>query len=212
MRKALVRMLDRAYSSPNPPLTAARPSQATLDLLIAHSSGDIRSAVMSLQFLTTEGTGDATSFGAGAKGGKAKKGVKKGKKRKRGDVSGGEDADSSTSYGGKEKVKQLCVFAPLTQGPRIGLTYTVPTDCSSSPRASLPSSSSTLSVKSYTTSVSQIHRTTSTTSLTLPSRRMGSIRRRRQEGSWADRHLTGKTVRQAAKALAEAVDEGTEQG
>ncbi|BGO95909.1 hypothetical protein NBRC10512_005496 [Rhodotorula toruloides] len=110
MRKALVRMLDRAYSSPNPPLTAARPSQATLDLLIAHSSGDIRSAVMSLQFLTTEGTGDATSFGAGAKGGKAKKGVKKGKKRKRGDVSGGEDADSSTSYGGKEKVKQLLQF------------------------------------------------------------------------------------------------------
>ncbi|GEM11224.1 cell cycle checkpoint protein rad17 [Rhodotorula toruloides] len=110
MRKALLRMLDRAYSSPNPPPTAARPSQATLDLLIAHSSGDIRSAVMSLQFLTTEGAGHATSFDAGGKGGKAKKGAKKGKKRKRGDDSSDEEAASLTSQGGKEKVKQLLQF------------------------------------------------------------------------------------------------------
>lgn len=113
MRKALVRMLDRAYASPNPPPAAARPSQATLDLLIAHSSGDIRSAVMSLQFLTTEGAGCATSLGAGGKGGQAKKGSKKGKKRKRGDDSSDEEP-TRTAAGGKEKVKQLCVMvSPL---------------------------------------------------------------------------------------------------
>ncbi|GAA5883191.1 hypothetical protein JCM3774_002414 [Rhodotorula dairenensis] len=131
MRKALNRTLDRIYSSetslPSSSSTAtsraSRPSTATLDLLIAHSSGDIRSALMSLQFLASEGNGAGgghlTSLGTGAKGGPAiKGGGKKGKKRKRGGGGGGGgSSDDEASEGadgrpktGKDRVKQLLSF------------------------------------------------------------------------------------------------------
>ncbi|GJN94063.1 hypothetical protein Rhopal_007127-T1 [Rhodotorula paludigena] len=128
MRKALVRTLDRIYppststtsrskssksksapasSAPSAPDPSTRPSLATLDLLIEHSSGDIRSALMSLQFLTTQGGGDATSLGLGAKG--SGKGAKDRKKRKRGGESSDED-DGGGKAGGKDRVKKLLQF------------------------------------------------------------------------------------------------------
>ncbi|BGP20553.1 RFC checkpoint protein Rad17 [Rhodosporidiobolus nylandii] len=114
MRKALSRTLDRVYSTssstssgkprsrkPPPASTAAaltlapRPTLATLDALVTHSSGDIRSALMSLQFLLTQGGNIAFSGG-----GKANKGGK-GKKRKRGSDSEEEEE------GGKAELLQF---------------------------------------------------------------------------------------------------------
>ena len=118
MRKALNRTLDRIYSqdsdSPSAPPRSSRPSTATLDLLIAHSSGDIRSALMSLQFLASEGGGGhLTSLGTGAKGrGGGAKG-KKGKKRKRGEEARSSDEEEGGTVGklknGKDRVRQLWV-------------------------------------------------------------------------------------------------------
>lgn len=124
MRKALNRTLDRIYSddsdSPSAPPRSSRPSIATLDLLIAHSSGDIRSALMSLQFLASEGGGGGgghlTSLGTGAKGrGGALKG-KKGKKRKRGEAMSSDEEEGSRGgkavgklKNGKDRVRQLWV-------------------------------------------------------------------------------------------------------
>lgn len=115
MRKALNRTLDRIAASPSSSAAPlSRPSIATLDLLIAHSSGDIRSALMSLQFLATEDRGNAnegvTSLGTGAKGqgagtGKGKKG---GKKRKRGEEESEDEGDrNGRGRTGKDRVKQL---------------------------------------------------------------------------------------------------------
>lgn len=124
MRKALNRTLDRIYSeqanSPSAPPRSSRPSTATLDLLIAHSSGDIRSALMSLQFLASEGSsggGHLTSLGTGAKGkgGGAIKGKKGAKKRKRGEEarSSDEEEEGGGTAGklknGKDRVRQLWV-------------------------------------------------------------------------------------------------------
>ncbi|GAA6015227.1 hypothetical protein JCM10207_003651 [Rhodosporidiobolus poonsookiae] len=132
MRKALQRTLDRIYapapssssrksskasshssSSSSKTLTASgldpstRPSLATLDLLIQHSSGDVRSALMSLQFLAMQGGDATTSLGLGGEADKGK-GKKKTKKRRRGDSSESEDEGAATD--GKERVKQLLSF------------------------------------------------------------------------------------------------------
>ncbi|GAA5870913.1 hypothetical protein JCM8547_000031 [Rhodosporidiobolus lusitaniae] len=129
MKRALTRTLDRLYapsssssrsrscksssaSSSRAPTVSGldpstRPSLSTLDLLIQHANGDIRSALMSLQFLATQGGGSATSLGLGAKREKKKSG--KGKKRKRGGSSD-ESEEEEGKKGGKEKVKQLLQF------------------------------------------------------------------------------------------------------
>lgn len=125
MRKALNRTLDRIYASDSstPIARSSRPSTATLDLLIAHSSGDIRSALMSLQFLASEGTeeGGMTSLGTGAKGSGAAKGKAKGKgkKRKRGEESSEDEGQGGRGKAtGKDKVKKLCAMSPSCSDPR----------------------------------------------------------------------------------------------
>ncbi|GAA5987128.1 hypothetical protein JCM11641_006435 [Rhodosporidiobolus odoratus] len=86
---------------------SSRPTLASLDQLIAHSNGDIRSALMSLEFLAKQG-GDATAFGDSGAGGK-KGGAKKVKKRKR---KGSDDESSEEEMQGKGKGKsgQLLSF------------------------------------------------------------------------------------------------------
>ncbi|GAA5870623.1 hypothetical protein JCM1840_004819 [Sporobolomyces johnsonii] len=116
MKKGLVRILDRIYMPPPPssrsssrsttvsaPSPSTRPSASTLDLIIQHSNGDIRSALMGLQFLSMEGAdgGGATSLGVGSKGAKA---AGKGKKRKRDEAPGG-GGDA-----GKDAAKRLLQF------------------------------------------------------------------------------------------------------
>jgi len=122
MRKALVRTLDRLYSpssssSSSSTALASRPTLATLDVLVAHSGGDMRSALMSLEFLLTEGEGPgATSLGGGAAAAGGKGGKGKGKKRKRkGESSDEEDGAGGRGKGkvGKEGVKKLCVALPF---------------------------------------------------------------------------------------------------
>lgn len=51
MKKALGRILDRVYSSSGLLPAQHRPAPGTIDIVISHSNGDIRSALMSLQFL-----------------------------------------------------------------------------------------------------------------------------------------------------------------
>lgn len=121
MRKALVRTLDRLYSpsssASSSTALASRPTLATLDVLVAHSGGDMRSALMSLEFLLTEGEGPgATSLGGGAAAAGGKGGKGKGKKRKRkGESSDEEDGAGGRGKGkvGKEGVKKLCVALPF---------------------------------------------------------------------------------------------------
>ncbi|ORY88337.1 Rad17 cell cycle checkpoint protein-domain-containing protein [Leucosporidium creatinivorum] len=80
MKKALTKILDRVYASKSSGgllPTSARPAVGTLEIIIAHSNGDIRSALMSLQFLASNpelaaATG-ATLLGAGKETGKGKK-------------------------------------------------------------------------------------------------------------------------------------------
>ncbi|GAA5982496.1 hypothetical protein JCM10908_006672 [Rhodotorula pacifica] len=124
MRKALSRTLDRIYSDSasssagsksqrnGGPPRSSRPSTATLDMLISHSSGDIRSALMSLQFLASEGAGAVTSLGTGAKG--SGLGKKKAKKRKRGrkdeESSDEEEQGEGRAKTGKDRVRQLLSF------------------------------------------------------------------------------------------------------
>ncbi|BGP51970.1 RFC checkpoint protein Rad17 [Rhodotorula kratochvilovae] len=106
MRKALLRTLDRLYALPSAPPATTRPTQATLDTLIAHAGGDIRSALMSLQFLATEGEGaGATSIGGGKV---AKKG--KGRKRRRGESDDEEGVGAGGKVQGKEGVRKLLQF------------------------------------------------------------------------------------------------------
>ncbi|POY74924.1 hypothetical protein BMF94_1900 [Rhodotorula taiwanensis] len=117
MRKALNRTLDRIYASDSstPIARSSRPSTATLDLLIAHSSGDIRSALMNLQFLASESSeeGGMTSLGTGARGSAAAKGQArgKGKKRKRDEESSEDEGQGGRGKAtGKDKVKKLLQF------------------------------------------------------------------------------------------------------
>ncbi|GAA6051572.1 hypothetical protein JCM3770_003478 [Rhodotorula araucariae] len=105
MRKALLRTLDRLYTLPSAPAAVTRPTQATLDILIAHAGGDIRSALMSLQFLATEAGEGATSIGGGK--GAAKKG--KGRKRRRGE-SDEEGPAIGAKVQGKDGVRKLLQF------------------------------------------------------------------------------------------------------
>ena len=89
MKKSLSRILDQIYvlsssstsrrsnSSLSLP-KSTRPSASTLEAIIKHSQGDIRSALMSLQFLSTQSSSDSASSLTTVKGGvKGKK--KKGK-------------------------------------------------------------------------------------------------------------------------------------
>lgn len=78
MKKALNRILDEVHSSSSSSITGTRPSPSTLDVIIQNSNGDIRSALMSLQFLATQG-GSVTSTDIGGK-------VKGKKKAKGGDA------------------------------------------------------------------------------------------------------------------------------
>lgn len=50
MRSALKTLLDRHFASSS---SGARPTQAVLDVIVESSNGDIRSAVMALQFACT---------------------------------------------------------------------------------------------------------------------------------------------------------------
>lgn len=97
MKKALVKTLDQIYTNSNPlglP-PSSRPSVQTLELIIAHSNGDIRSALMSLEFLASNpNTKGVTNLAAGSGG------DTKGKKRK---------ADGSGKGAGQEEVKKLLV-------------------------------------------------------------------------------------------------------
>jgi hypothetical protein len=87
MKKALNKILDQIYinSAPKGYRPANRPSTKTLELIIHHSNGDIRSALMSLQFLASspEAKAGVLSIGAGVVEEK-----KKGKKRKKDDEDG----------------------------------------------------------------------------------------------------------------------------
>jgi cell cycle checkpoint protein len=47
MRPALTNMLDKLFASPT---SGTRPSKGILDYIIESSNGDIRSAIMTLQF------------------------------------------------------------------------------------------------------------------------------------------------------------------
>lgn len=74
MKKALVKILDRAYSSTSSHPAAARPSVQTLEIIIAHANGDIRSALMSLEFLASNPDAEGVT---NLEGGVVKKGSKK---------------------------------------------------------------------------------------------------------------------------------------
>lgn len=87
MKKSLSRILDQIYvlsstssRRANSSLLlpkSSRPSASTLEAIIKHSQGDIRSALMSLQFLSTQSSNDLTSSlttGKGGVKGKKKKG------------------------------------------------------------------------------------------------------------------------------------------
>lgn len=100
MKKALTKILDRVYapSSAGGLLpTSARPAVGTLEIIIAHSNGDIRSALMSLQFLASNPELSAKSGATTLAAGKGETG--KGKKRK----SDGEIKGAAS----KAQVKQL---------------------------------------------------------------------------------------------------------
>lgn len=94
MKKALTKILDRIYvntspSFPSPTVTLPsnrRPSVKTLEIIIANSNGDIRSAIMSLEFLAANPAASSGVFKID--GGKE---VAKGKKRKV-----NEDTDNNT--------------------------------------------------------------------------------------------------------------------
>ena len=102
MKKALIRILDRIYvntsvSSPSTTITLPpnrRPSVKTLEIIIANSNGDIRSALMSLEFLAAN---PATASGVFKIDGGKDSG--KGKKRK---LDGESESDG--------RVRELFVF------------------------------------------------------------------------------------------------------
>lgn len=79
MKKALIKVLDKVH----PSSSSSRPSASTLEQIIHHSNGDIRSALMSLEFLSSNppvGVKGVTNLSGD---------VKKGKKRK----SAGDDSE-----------------------------------------------------------------------------------------------------------------------
>lgn len=87
MKKALTTILDQVYgATKSGRLTlpaASRPSVKTLEIIIANSNGDIRSALMSLQFLAANPElAGATKLDGGPM-------TVKGKKRKSDDQGGG---------------------------------------------------------------------------------------------------------------------------
>lgn len=99
MKKALIKVLDKIYSSSSATSIlpfSSRPSDKTLEIIIAHSNGDIRSALMSLEFLSSNpaGRSGVTTLAAGESG------TKKGKKRK----SDGKEVGRGAN---EEQVKQL---------------------------------------------------------------------------------------------------------
>ncbi|KAI5475119.1 cell cycle checkpoint protein rad17 [Pseudohyphozyma bogoriensis] len=99
MKKTLLKVLDRVYSSSHLP-PSSRPSTSTLELIIAHSNGDIRSAMMSLEFLATNPSAavkGVTSLAAGGEG------TKKGRKRK-------SDGEVKGKGASGEEVKKLLQF------------------------------------------------------------------------------------------------------
>lgn len=104
MKKALIKVLDKIYSSSSATSIlpfSSRPSDKTLEIIIAHSNGDIRSALMSLEFLSSNPSG-VTKLAAGDSG------VKKGKKRK----SDGKEVKGAS----EEEVKKLCVLMSASLG------------------------------------------------------------------------------------------------
>ncbi|GAA5908580.1 Rad24p [Sporobolomyces salmoneus] len=88
MKKALNRILDQVESSPSSSSSSRsnRPSGSMLDILIQNSNGDIRSALMSLQFLSTQ---DQYSLSTSLSGGSGSKGTSSGKGRKKAKTTGG---------------------------------------------------------------------------------------------------------------------------
>lgn len=96
MKKALGKILDCIYSKSGLLPAKSRPSPGTLDIIIAHSNGDIRSALMSLQFLAGNSDVDKSKVTSLA-GGRvtSSPGAKKRKK--------GEDEPT----GNKDRVKKL---------------------------------------------------------------------------------------------------------
>lgn len=107
MKKALIKILDRIYTSSSSSSTSSprstnlrkidRPSTKTLELIIHHSSGDIRSALMSLQFLASAPGKDSGALSiAGDGGGKVKKKSKM-------------DDGGASAGGGDVGIKKLCV-------------------------------------------------------------------------------------------------------
>ncbi|KAK4057443.1 RFC checkpoint protein Rad17 [Microbotryomycetes sp. JL221] len=85
MKKALNKLLDKIYSTNGLLSPGLRPSPVAIDVISSHSNGDIRSAVMSLQFLSSNPSfarqKGVTDLSIGPGGGV-------GKKRKKGDNGG----------------------------------------------------------------------------------------------------------------------------
>ncbi|OSD07710.1 Rad17-domain-containing protein [Trametes coccinea BRFM310] len=65
MRSALKTLLDRHFSSPTH--SGARPTKDVLDVIVESSNGDIRSAIMALQFACTAGSNSAVKPTKGSK-------------------------------------------------------------------------------------------------------------------------------------------------
>ncbi|SGY73232.1 BQ5605_C005g03277 [Microbotryum silenes-dioicae] len=95
MKKPLLHILDQVYEKPDRGARGAKPSVTAVEQVIACSNGDLRSALMSLQFLAS--CDDAKWGGEDAK-------VKKGKKRK----SDGQPVGETSP--GKDHVKKLLQF------------------------------------------------------------------------------------------------------
>ncbi|GAA6059117.1 hypothetical protein JCM10212_003864 [Sporobolomyces blumeae] len=105
MKKALNRILDRISASSSWKRDdPVRPSASTLDVVIQHSNGDIRSALMALEFLANEGRASSAAGDDGRKmtsfedrtvsNGKAKG---KGRKRKIDEQDDGEGQDGEAT-------------------------------------------------------------------------------------------------------------------
>ena len=70
MKRALQTLLTTHFSKSSPSSNLAHPSKETLDFIVESSNGDIRSAIMALQFSCTNPAPDGQPAG---KKGKAKK-------------------------------------------------------------------------------------------------------------------------------------------
>ncbi|KAK4052775.1 RFC checkpoint protein Rad17 [Microbotryomycetes sp. JL201] len=94
MKKALNKLLDRIYSSNGDLNPSLRPSATAVEVISSHSNGDIRSAIMSLQFLASNPSMAKSKGMTDLAVGHAPK------KRKKGDAGGVS----------KEQVKELLQF------------------------------------------------------------------------------------------------------